>query len=828
MGTPVIVHRHPHLQLVAEDRHFDRRRRPAPPSPPPARVRGVFGPTLSARLAELEQAVAAARTATPGIKPHLIFRIPLAKGAMVDEISKRLRQVNIIPVSIEPDRAVIAFRDEADLTDFRAALDVYVRGPRTNPKTGELYKSTKWDLFEYIDPEGLRLWGRVDRIGPRLGNLVGPRGEAIQPNQLYVLDVEVWHRGTRDLAIGSLQELREVLQTDTRVEGAVLDHFVGDHLCLARVRVSGRLLSTLLDSDAVAEADLPPIPELNAAEVGDATPRNFPPVPPPRPDGPRLCIVDSGLAAGHALLAPNVAAVSSEMSSTTSPADEHGHGTMVGGLAVFGDIRACYSSGVFASPIRLFSVRVLDANNQFDDEKLIINQIEAAIMQFYRAPHNCRVFNLSVGSGQPAFVNGVARQTIWAESMDILARKRKVLLVISAGNLLEVFGMGTEDAENLVRDYPNHLLDGSALLNDPSTAAIAITVGSLAEHDVVALRHGTTANDIVRAIARKDQPSPFTRCGHGVNGAIKPEFIEYGGNAVFTGTGNFRRIGKDAGTSVMSFSNRPLEQLFRFDVGTSLAAPRVARTAALVWDELKHVLGKEPHPNLVRAVLGSASAVPPELAALFPNNKDAAYKVAGYGRVLAERALRSSDHRVTMIAQGTLGIDTFAVYAVPITDEFVNARGKKRVRVSLAFDPPVRRRRMDYLGVVMNFQMIRGKTLEEVIAAFEAVGPDEDAEGAIPNPYNMPFEPKGRPKNATFRRDASTLQVGCFEFERGAARYGDIYWLLVRSQRKWAPVEVEQQDYAVAVSLDAFEDELYNSISLRLQQRTRIRGRARV
>lgn len=828
MGTPSIVHRHPHLQIAAVDRQFDRRRRPAPPSPPPPRVRGEFGPSLSARLAQLEQEIRAARAVAPQIQPHLIFRIPLAKGAMVDEISARLREVNIIPVSIEPDRAVIAFRDEIDLSDFRAAIRDYVRGPKINPRTGERYKSTKWDLFEYIDPEGLRLWGREDRIGPRLRELIGNGGEAIQANQRYVLDVEIWHRGTRDLATASLQELRELLQANTQIQGTVLDHFVGDHLCLARVRVSGPLLSSMLDLDAIAEVDLPPVPELDAADARNVTARDFPPVPAPDPNGPRLCVVDSGLAANHPFLARNVAGVSSEMSSTTSAADEHGHGTMVGGLAVFGSIRACYSNGVFASPIRLFSVRVLDANNRFDDEKLVINQIEAAIMQFYRTPHNCRVFNLSVGTGYPAFTNGVDRQTVWAESMDILARKLKVVLVISAGNLLEIFGMGTQDAEMLVRDYPNHLLAESARLNDPSTSAIAVTVGSLAEHDVVALRRGTTANDIARAIARTDHPSPFTRCGHGVNGAIKPEFVEYGGNAVFAGTGNLRRISKDAGTSVMSLSNKPLEQLFRFDVGTSLAAPLVARTAALVWSELQNLLSHEPHPNLVRAVLASAAIIPPQITALFQGNEDAAYKVAGYGRISPENALTSSDHRVTMIAQGTIGIDTFAVYAVPITDEFIGAHGKKRIRVALAFDPPVRRRRMDYLGVVMNFQMIRGKTLAEVIAAFEAVGPDEDAEGAIPQPYNIPFEPKGRPRKSAYRRNTSTLQVGCFEFERGAARYDDTYWLLVRSQRKWAPVELERQDYAVAVTLEAYEDELYNSISLRLQQRTRVRGRARV
>lgn len=64
-----------------------------------------------------------------------------------------------------------------------------------------------------------------------------------------------------------------------------------------------------------------------------------------------------------------------------------------------------------------------------------------------------------------------------------------------------------------------------------------------------------------------------------------------------------------------------------------------------------------------------------------------------------------------MIVQGTLGIDTFAIYAVPITDEFIGARGKKRIRVALAFDPPVRRRRMDYLGIVMNFQLYNSISL---------------------------------------------------------------------------------------------------------------------
>jgi len=107
---------------------------------------------------------------------------------------------------------------------------------------------------------------------------------------------------------------------------------------------------------------------------------------------------------------------------------------------------------------------------------------------------------------------------------------------------------------------------------------------------------------------------------HGVNGAIKPEFIDYGGNAIFAGTGNYRRISKDAGTSVTSLSHRPLEQLFRFDVGTSLAAPIVAGRGS-VWNQLQNLLNREPHPNLVRAVLASAARIRQRSRLFLPETK---------------------------------------------------------------------------------------------------------------------------------------------------------------------------------------------------------------
>jgi len=669
----------------------------------------------------------------------------------------------------------------------------------------------------------MKLWSRHDRIGRNLRRDIGEAGEDGQAAR-YVVDIELWHRGTRDLALASVQEVEDLLGQAALTDQRILDRYVGDALCLLRVIVDGAVLSRLLDLAVVAEIEYPPQPDFDPITAAQVTPRDFPaPIPPDR-SGPRVCVLDSGLATRHPLLVNNVGAAAAFMSTTTRPEDEHGHGTMVGGLAVYGNVRACYTNGSFSSPVTVFSARVLNQDNRFDDEQLIVNQMRRAITTFRSAPHNCRVFNLSLGSSTPAFGDGIERQTIWAESLDLLARELKVLLIVSAGNFNEIFANNRADAETVLTQYPNYLLHPSARISDPATAGIPVTVGAISEHDVAAIRRGVGATDISQPIARRNQAAPFTRVGHGINGAIKPEFVDYGGNAVFRGTGNQRTVGRDRGVDVMSFSHQPLRQLFAYDVGTSFAAPAVARNAAILWHHLRRSLSLEPDPNLVRAVMASAAYVPSEIIEAFPR-KDDQFRVAGYGRIDSAFALDSSDRRVTLVAQGSLALDRFAVYAVPIPPSLVAASGNKFIRVALAFDPPVRRRRMDYLGVQMTFQMIRGKSLEEVLNAYRSVGPEEEPDAAIQGSCKIDFDPKETARDGGYKRKLSTLQRGDFNFIRNATRYGDTYWLVVRSERKWAPVEIETQDYALAVVLAAEDDRLYSNVSLRLQQRTRIRAR---
>jgi hypothetical protein len=246
---------------------------------------------------------------------------------------------------------------------------------------------------------------------------------------------------------------------------------------------------------------------------------------------------------------------------------------------------------------------------------------------------------------------------------------------------------------------------------------------------------------------------------------------------------------------------------------------------------LRETLGEEPDPNLVRAVLAAAASIPASLRDKIEplRNAEGVRHICGYGVVDDELALHSGDRRVTLVAQGRIAIDSFHLYEVPVVDEFRGAQGSKRIVVALAFDPPVRRRRAEYLGVEMNAILIRGKPVEEIVDAYRAVTREErnaarQEERILPAAFQAPFKCPLEPGPTVL--STSTLQRSEWTFRREGRDYGDSLYLLVRAERNWAPAEITHQDFGLAVALEADEPRLYNlvrqRVHVRIQQRARV------
>ena len=191
--------------------------------------------------------------------------------------------------------------------------------------------------------------------------------------------------------------------------------------------------------------------------------------------------------------------------------------------------------------------------------------------------------------------------------------------------------------------------------------------------------------------------------------------------------------------------------------------------------------------------------------------------------------LHSGDRRVTLVAQSSVPVDSFQLYEVPVPEEFRKAPGKKRVCVSLAFDPPVRRRRAQYLGVEMSYADPR-----QVGGRDRRCLPGIDRGGAGGGSSSEDHDAGGTPGSLPMRSEtpAAVAQSAALHEANGRSRreqkdYGESWYLLVRATRNWAPPDVTSQDFGIAVCLEVDESRLYSlvrqRVQVRLQQRTRVR-----
>lgn len=304
------------------------------------------------------------------------------------------------------------------------------------------------------------------------------------------------------------------------------------------------------------------------------TPLDEFPAPPPD-DAPGICVVDSGINRGHPMLGAAVGYTEAIPNTLGDGLDLHGHGTMVSGIALYGNVQECIEKRTFEPPFYLYGARVTNAQNSFDDEKLIVNQMREAIEYFHKE-YACRVFNISLGD--PNLVYDGGKPSAWAYILDTLARDLNVVIVVSAGNLA-ILGRHRE-GEQLVLNYPQYLLEKKSRIIEPATAANVMTVGALAHSETSRLMRLYPNDPAIRCIAGIDQPSPFTRSGPGVNNAIKPEVCEYGGNVTWQGHGRILTLDPEA--SIVSMNVNHLQRLFTANVGTSFAAPKITHLAGLI------------------------------------------------------------------------------------------------------------------------------------------------------------------------------------------------------------------------------------------------------
>lgn len=777
--------RYDHLQLVRLPERMPRRKTGGG-GPPPERNPGGHSQRLGQ---ELDQAVSVQqrRRRADAIDPALILRVQMT-GSLLEEEWNR---VGLTVLSVDEDRTLVLFSSSDELADFRRKLATFGEGPppgQQNPSFANFIANI--ETISEVSPR--------DRIGMRAREAGLVDVDDFQPGEVYVVDVELWDLGRRDVRERKIDDVVRYAEARGSEE---LDRHIGPNLTLVRLRCDGNVVRTLLTIEEIAELDLPPEPDVITAEQIDLTLADLPAPEAIDDDAPLIGIIDSGVN-DHPLI-EDIIVGSIAVPDTLGTADDHGHGTFVGGVATFGDLRAQLGARTLIRQARLCSAKVIDNTGNFPNSRLTPRLMREAITRL-NAEFGCRIFVIALGDRTKVVESGKVGP--WAQTLDELVRELDVIIIVAAGNRQPRRGLRVEEA---VTDYPGYLMEDSNRLCEPAGGMNIVTVGSIAHGNGLSQR--AEDNVGVRPITEIFEPSPFSRAGPGARGAIKPDFTDIGGTLIYDGPTAALHGGEirpEAG--VMSLHFRPVDRLFAARSGTSHAAPLVAFKAS-------QILARFPDAsaNLLRALLAGSATIPEEASRrLAPLGNAAELALCGHGRVDSERAAFSDDARVILYAEDEVPIDHFAVYQIPIPEPFQTVRGRRTIRVTLAYDPPVRHSRLDYNGISMSFRLIRGCDADKV---FEHYRQRTRAEGPVPDMENR-FDCKLSPSSTV--REKSSLQTASVTFSRDVSAYGDTYFLVVRCAGGWAG-DVGQQGFAVTVEIShEAEIPLYE----RLRQRARVRA----
>ncbi|MBE8989398.1 S8 family peptidase [Nostoc sp. LEGE 12450] len=775
------------------------------------------------------------------LDPKLIFKIKIAdKHSFSDNL---VTQIGLNILAREPNKAIVVFSSDNELTEFKKRLESYSR-----IKDGHKY--------EYL--------GAIDELVPlepedRIGHLLDIK--RVQHGELAPLDLELWHTGDRKEMQNYLDKIAQVLEelSSGTAPMRMSDKYIGEYLCIARIKVTHEVLELLLLEEMVKEIDRPPQPGFERTGDYNLPISSFPEVVPPPEDNCGILVIDSGVLRGHPLIAPVLgeAEVFPDAKREViqgGPDDVHGHGTSVAGIAIYGNVENCIQQRSFNPTAWLFSARVTDEDGKYDEDILVETQLDEAIHAFIEQYPNCKVINISLGNADQIYRDGM-KQFRLAAKIDEIAyqyQHKNIVFVISAGNS---FYEEAESDEQLITDYPKYLLNESARIIDPATSAIALTVGSLS------FGRGsiTEPSDVRRqAIANlSGYPSPFTRKGFGVDGMIKPDLVDFGGDFVLDlkyregldlPKARLRLPDTVAGVSVVTLS-KEYSSLFHICSGTSYAAPRVANLVAQLFTKYP-----DASSNLIRALIVNSAVLPKEIPPEFQYNSNQSQSqktkqienqlaIYGYGQSDLERAMYSANNYVVLSEDNILiPLGKFHIYEIPqLPPEFFEVKGTRILSITLAFDPPTRPTRGDsYLGVTMEFNLFKGIHRESIVNAYVDASktdvPDNFAEISLDI---LKKKYKGssivsKLSPTSILRKKGTVQRGQVEITPKAIKYNNLPMILVvNCNRKWAnPDEIEMQRYALVASISHSDPQvnLYNRMRLQINQRSdreqeRLRGR---
>ncbi|MCL2594761.1 MAG: S8 family peptidase [Promicromonosporaceae bacterium] len=663
---------------------------------------------------------------------------------------------------------------------------------------------------------GIREYGRDDRYDHRLAELTF--------KQLETIDLLLWPstietaKQRNSEAKARLKAVRSLVK-QAQSRNSAIREITSDprpDTTMIRVAADRKLLDELLEHPLVERVRPPLAPRVTRGDLVN-TPA---PSPVPTPQGTPIGVIDDLITDNQMLIGVVTGRSSFPKDANFGPPSWHG--TFVAGVAAYGDLHEYLASPDthVVRPHPIVGARIMEQHPHIQGRSHVPGQLHTAIEDAVRWLHSqgVKIIVCAVADDCP---DNTAAPAETVATIDSLVRELDVVMVLASGN---VSGIGDQ---HWLDHYPDYLDDPNARVASPATAALAVTVGSKARRDTPA-SSAYTGNTLV-PIAAAQQPSPFTRSGptrgrSTSKGTAKPEFVGHGGNWAWDSLVN-RTDKKNSELAVISLAPAGITggRVFAADSGTSFSAPQVAREIASIATR---------YPSASANLLRALTALAGDCKDL---DKQAEAIISAYGEPSADRILESHAHRVIMYFEGEIPPNSTTVHTFPVPEEFATGARSQRIRAALAFDPPVRRSRREYLACDMAFDVVRNMTYDEVAEAYRRQPTQEElavdptlAKVDLPGPR---FRITMRPTTTDLAANTLICRTG----QRMAWSPDDegYHVIVTHTPRPWAKTKADSapQSYALAVELALDEEvdiDLYALVKAQLQAEAHADIRLRV
>ena len=362
---------------------------------------------------------------------------------------------------------------------------------------------------------------------------------------------------------------------------------------------------------------------------------------------PYVCMLDTGINRGHALLAPALAA---DDLHTVEPAwgtnDDDGHGTQMAGLALVGNLTELLAG---SDPVRvdhrLESVKLIphDGAGGSSPRHHGIRTIEAVHCPEVSSPSRLRVFGMAVTARDN---RDRGRPSAWSAALDSLAADiagngvYPRLLIAAAGNVKD---------SNAWAAYPaSNETDG---VHDPAQAWNALTIGACT--DLVRITEPDAGGLMPVAPAGGLSPFSTTSLPWQQQWPLKPDVVLEGGNAARDSFGAV----STSSLSLLTTHHRPVDRLLTTTNATSAASALACQLAAQVMTVYPRLW-----PETVRALIVHSAEWTDAMRRTFlprggnPSKADYArlLRRCGFGVPNVDQALWSVADSLTMVVQESL------------------------------------------------------------------------------------------------------------------------------------------------------------------------------